>query len=157
MRRGGERGHGRGGKVRSASVGHSVLILVAITDDQVQTLCLNVVGAGRGTRRVGSDHQAGKLWNEVVEVYARHVVIVAEVHRRAVGGKVGKEQMVVHGGGSCPVDLVGHGRRGRCERPHVVVNQCVGNGRIDVVGNGEIALPLIIVHHNPGKVVSGSD
>ena len=157
MRCGGERGHGRRGKVRSASVGHSVLVLVTITDDQVQPFCLNVVGAGCGTGRVGSDHQAGELWNEVVEVQARHVVVIAQVHRRAVGSKVGEEEVVVHGGGSRPVDLVGHGRCRWRQRPHVLVNQCVGNGCIDVIGDGEVALPLVVVNDDPGNVVGGSD
>ena len=86
-----------------------------------------------------------------------HVVVVAQVDRRAVGSKMGKEEMVVHGGGSCPVDLVGHGRRGRGKRPHVVVDHGVGNGSIHIVGDGEVVEPLIVVNHHPSKVVSGPD
>ena len=157
LRRGGEGGHGRGGEVGPAGIGHTVLILVAITDDQIQPLCLNVVGAGRRTGRVGSDHQAGELWNEVVKVQARHVVVIAQVHRRAVRSKVGEEKVVVHGGGSRPVDLVGHRRCRWRQRPHVLVNQCVGNGCVHIIRDGEVALPFVVVDDNPGNIVSGSD
>ena len=88
---------------------------------------------------------------------ARHVVVIAQVHRRAVGSEVGKEEVVVHGGGSCPIDLVGHRRCRWRQRPHVVVNQCVSNGNINIIGDGEVALPFVVVDDNPGNVVRCSN
>ena len=88
---------------------------------------------------------------------ARHVVVIAQVHRRAVRSEVGKEEVVVHGGGSRPIDLVGHRRCRWRQRPHVVVNECVSNGNIHIIGDGEVALPFVVVDDNPGNVVGGSD
>ena len=47
------------------------------------------------------------------------IVIITQVDVGAVLRNIGEEQMVVHGRWSRPRDLIGHGRGGRHEVPHV--------------------------------------